>query len=73
MYEVYIRIHTVDVSHEANEDTYHKNCLKQILPTIFSTRNTYIWIKNYFIHCSLMTVVNVHVKKLSNRTKLGSN
>ena len=33
--EMDIRIHTVDVSHEADEVTYHENYLKQILSTIF--------------------------------------
>ena len=36
LYEMDIRIHTVDVSHEADEVTYYENYLKQILPTIFS-------------------------------------
>ena len=34
-YEMDIRIHTVDVSYEADEVTYHENYLKQILPTVF--------------------------------------
>ena len=45
LYEMDIRIHTVDVSHEADEVTYHENYLKQNLPNIFSTRKTYILMK----------------------------
>ena len=55
-----IRINTVVVSHEAYEATYHENCLKSILPTIFSTQIYKNLDDNPFIHCSLMTVVNSH-------------
>ena len=57
LYEMDIRIHTVDVSHEADEVTYHENYLKQILPTVFF----YHLDENSFILCSLMTVFNIHV------------
>ena len=58
-----IRIHTVDVSHEADEVTYHDNYLKQILPTIFFYQKYIHLDENSFILCSLMTVLNIHVKK----------
>ena len=35
MYEMDIRIHTVDVSHEADEVIYHENYLRNIANYIF--------------------------------------
>ena len=61
LYEMDIRIHTVDVFHEANEVTYHENYLKQILPTIFFYQKYIHLDENSFILCSLMTVFNIHV------------
>ena len=70
LYEMDIRIHTVDVSHEAaDEVTYHENYLKQILPTVFFYQKFIHLDENSFILCSLMTK-RKHF--LSNRTKLGS-
>ena len=56
-----IRIHTVDVSHEADEVTYHENYLKQILPSVFFYQKYIHLDENSFILCSLMTVFNIHV------------
>ena len=63
LYEMDIRIHTVDVSHEADEVTYHENYLKQILPTrsIFFYQKYIHLDENSFILCSLMTVFNILV------------
>ena len=64
LYEMDIRIHTVDVSNEADEVTYmyHDNYLKQILPTIFFYQKYIIHLdENSFILCSLMTVFNINV------------
>ena len=57
MYEMDIRIHTVDVSHEADEVTYHENCLKiNIDNYIFLPMNTYIWMKilSFIVVCMLI-------------------
>ena len=61
LYEMDIRIHTVDVSHEADEVTYHENYLKQILPTVYFYQKYIHLDENSFILCSLMTVFNIHV------------
>ena len=58
LYEIDIRIHTVD---EADEVTYHENYLKQILPTIFFYQKYIHLEENSFILCSPMTVFNIHV------------
>ena len=63
LYEMDIIIHTVDVSHEANEATFHENYLKQILPTIFFYQKYIHLDENSFILCNLMTVLDIHVKK----------
>ena len=49
LYEMDIRIHTVDVSHEADEVTYHENYLKQKLPTVFFYQK-YIDLDKKFFH-----------------------
>ena len=61
LYEIDIRIHTVDVSHEADEVTYHENYLKQILPTISFYQKYMHLDENSFILCSLMTAFNIHM------------
>ena len=65
VYEMDIRIHTADVSHEADEVKHHENYLKPILyiyiPTIFFYQKYIHMDENYFILCSLMTVFNIHV------------
>ena len=54
LYEMDIRIHTVDVSHEV---TYHENYLKQILPTIFFYQKYIRLDENSFILCSLKQIL----------------
>ena len=52
-----IRIHTVNVSHEADEVTYHEKCLKiNIDHYIFLHMNTYIWLKicSFIVVCMLI-------------------
>ena len=61
LYKMDKRIHTVDVSHEADEVTYHESHLKQILPTIIFYQKYIHLDENSFILCSLMTVFNIHV------------
>ena len=56
-------IQYVDVSHEADEVTFHENYLKQILQTKFFHQKYIHLDENSFILCSLMTVFNIHVKK----------
>ena len=56
-----IRFHTVDVSHEADDVTYHENHLKSKLPTIFSYPHIHTLVDNSSNYCSLRTVINIHV------------
>ena len=56
-----IRIHTVDVSHEADDVTKHENYLNSILPTIFSYPHIHTLVDNSSIYCSLRTVINIHL------------
>ena len=61
LYKMDIRIRTVDVSHEADEVTYHINYLKQILiPICFYQKYIHLH-ENSFILCGLMTVFNIHI------------